>query len=180
MPAVELSHGNFCWVDLITDDTGAATGFYGALFGWESFQDETEYGAYHIFRKEGSDAAGMVRMGPEMESQGMRAMWNSYIRVDDAQASADRCAALGGAVLMPPQKVAETGTMCLIQDPSGGAVGLWQPGDFHGAGVFNEEGALVWNELVSKDPDAARAFYGELVGWDWQEMPMQDGSTYHV
>lgn len=180
MPAVELTHGQFCWVDLITKDTEAATAFYAALLGWDAFQDETDYGAYHLFRKNGADAAGMIRMSPDMEAQGMPAMWTSYIRVDDAQALADRCTALGGTILMPPQKVAETGTMCLIQDPSGGAVGLWQPGEFGGAGIFNEEGALVWNELVSRDLDAAKTFYGELVGWGWQEMPMPDGSTYHV
>jgi predicted enzyme related to lactoylglutathione lyase len=180
MPAVELSHGHFCWVDLITNDPEAATAFYGALLGWEAFQDETDYGAYTLFRKSDADAAGMVRMGPDMESQGMPAMWNSYIQVEDVEAMAERCTALGGTVLMPPQKVAETGSMCLIQDPSGGTVGLWQPGEFCGAGVFNEEGALVWNELVTKDLDAAKTFYGEFAGWGWQEMPMPDGSTYHV
>ena len=32
--------GKFVWHDLITDDVGAARGFYGGLFGWD-FEDTT-------------------------------------------------------------------------------------------------------------------------------------------
>lgn len=41
-------------------------------------------------------------------------------------------------------------------------------------------GSPCWFELASDDLDAAKAFYGELLGWTAQESPMPDGSTYAV
>lgn len=40
-------------------------------------------------------------------------------------------------------------------------------------------GAFSWNELMTTDPLAARAFYGELLGWTFREQPMPEG-LYHV
>jgi predicted enzyme related to lactoylglutathione lyase len=34
----------------------------------------------------------------------------------------------------------------------------------------NEPGCLTWNDLVSTDPAAARAFYGGLFGWRYEGM----------
>ena len=33
--------------------------------------------------------------------------------------------------------------------------------------VFKTHGAFSWNELVTTDPAAAAAFYGELFGWEF-------------
>ena len=42
-------------------------------------------------------------------------------------------------------------------------------------------GTLVWNELLTRDVDAAKEFYGALVGWSYKPMPMVDGAgTYWV
>jgi len=30
---------------------------------------------------------------------------------------------------------------------------------------FEQHGALSWGELITSDPEAAKAFYGELFGW---------------
>jgi hypothetical protein len=43
---------------------------------------------------------------------------------------------------------------------------MWQHGHFH------------WNELNTRDPKSAKAFYGEVVGWTFDEMPMDEGGTY--
>ena len=40
-------------------------------------------------------------------------------------------------------------------------------------------GAVSWSELMTTDPQAARGFYGELFGWQFETMPMPDGD-YHV
>ncbi len=37
------------------------------------------------------------------------------------------------------------------------------------------EGQFVWRELMTPDVEKARAFYGELLGWTYQEMPMPTG-----
>ncbi|MEJ1157389.1 VOC family protein [Prosthecomicrobium sp. N25] len=38
-----------------------------------------------------------------------------------------------------------------------------------------KHGTFTWNELNTRNPDAARAFYGELLGWTFDEMPMPEG-----
>jgi predicted enzyme related to lactoylglutathione lyase len=38
-------------------------------------------------------------------------------------------------------------------------------------------GRFVWYELMTTDPGAAKAFYGEVVGWSTQDVPMP-GMTY--
>ena len=40
-------------------------------------------------------------------------------------------------------------------------------------------GAFSWNELLTTDVAGARKFYGQLLGWQFKDMPMADG-TYTV
>jgi predicted enzyme related to lactoylglutathione lyase len=41
-------------------------------------------------------------------------------------------------------------------------------------------GQFVWHELMTTDVKASLAFYGKVVGWTAQAMPMSDGQTYYV
>src|SRR5277367_454908 len=41
-------------------------------------------------------------------------------------------------------------------------------------------GQFVWHELMTTDVKASLAFYGKLVGWSAQPMPMAGGETYYV
>lgn len=40
-------------------------------------------------------------------------------------------------------------------------------------------GHFHWNELVTRDVEKAKKFYGDAVGWTFEGMPMPDG-TYWV
>ena len=42
-----------------------------------------------------------------------------------------------------------------------------------------QHGTVVWNELNSHDVEAAKGFYGRLMGWDFVPMPMGD-DTYWI
>jgi hypothetical protein len=97
--------------------------------------------------------------------------------VDDVQATTDRAAELGGQVMVPPMAITEAGWMAVIVDPTGAALGLWEAGQHQGADGFNEPGLMTWNELATRDVDAATAFYAELFGWkaDTQD---SEGFTY--
>jgi predicted enzyme related to lactoylglutathione lyase len=50
-----------------------------------------------------------------------------------------------------------------------------------GTEAYNEPGGLVWEDLRSSDPDAARAFYGAVLGWEFHELPQAgaDYTTFH-
>jgi uncharacterized protein len=40
-------------------------------------------------------------------------------------------------------------------------------------------GRFIWNELLTRDVEAAKHFYAGLVGWSFKPMPFQDG-TYWI
>ena len=39
-------------------------------------------------------------------------------------------------------------------------------------------GQFMWNELVTGDVEAAKAFYAKTLGWSYEGMPMPEGGTY--
>lgn len=41
---------------------------------------------------------------------------------------------------------------------------------------FKQSGAFSWCELMTTDVAAAKTFYGELLGWELEDMPMPDGN----
>jgi predicted enzyme related to lactoylglutathione lyase len=45
--------------------------------------------------------------------------------------------------------------------------------------VSETNGAFSWTELLTSDVAGARKFYGRLLGWQFDDMPMKDG-TYTV
>ena len=110
----------------------------------------------------------------------MPPVWNSYILVDDADAITNKVAELGGTVIMPVMEVMDAGHMSIIQDPTGAVVSLWQAKEHGGANTFNEHGALVWNELLTRDVEKARTFYADLLGWTYEEMDMGEMGTYCI
>ena len=39
-------------------------------------------------------------------------------------------------------------------------------------------GTFFWNELNTWNPDKAKSFYRETLGWNYETHPMADGGTY--
>jgi predicted enzyme related to lactoylglutathione lyase len=72
----------------------------------------------------------------------------------------------------------DVGRMAVVVDPTGAALSVWEPRASIGAQLVNTPGAMTWNDLVTHDPDGAIAFYGEVFGWTFNEMP--DAGGYHV
>ncbi len=114
---VYQTHGAFSWSELLTPDPQAALAFYGQLFGWTSEDMDMGSGSYHVI-KAGDTSIGGV-MAPPPGSEGMPPMWGVYVTVDDIDATAAKCVALGGKVLMPPMEVKTVGRMAVLQDPQG-------------------------------------------------------------
>ena len=42
------------------------------------------------------------------------------------------------------------------------------------------QGNPIWFDLVTPDPQGAKAFYAGLFGWEWADVPMPGGRTYHM
>jgi hypothetical protein len=158
--------GVFSWVDLGTTDPEGAKKFYRGLFGWSFLDIPTSSGAiYSMAQLEGYMVAGLGPMDPETQAQGVPPFWTSYVKHDDVDAVAARAADAGGVVMMPPFDVDESGRMTIIQDPTGAVFGVWQPGTHMGAQLVNIPNTLSWNELQTRDLDAAKEFYSAVFDW---------------
>jgi hypothetical protein len=168
--------GTPCWVDLGTPDIDAAVEFYGGLFGWDVPETETaeQTGGYRQAMLRGKPVAGVM---PLMQ-EGQPPAWSSYVSVDDAEATAAKVTDAGGTVIAEPMEVLDLGKMAIFAEPTGAVFGIWQPGTFIGAETVNEPGALSWNELNTRDPDAAKSFYGAVFGWTFEDHDMGEMGTY--
>lgn len=80
----------------------------------------------------------------------------------------------GGQVLDGPLDVQEAGRWAMAKDPAGAMFGLWQAGGHIGSGLANEPGTFTWNENLSTDPRAVRAFYHQVFGYEYDEIPGMD------
>lgn len=166
--------GTPCWVDLGTPDLEAAIEFYSGLFGWEVPESEIseQTGGYRRAAKGDGDVAGMM---PLMQ-EGQPTAWTTYVSVADAAATTAAVREAGGQVIAEPMDVLGLGTMAVYSDPTGAVFGVWQPGTFAGAGVVSEPGTLSWNELNTRDVEAAKAFYGAVFGWAYEDAEVEGGS----
>lgn len=171
--------GTFCWVDLATTDLAAAKSFYAALFGWRANDMPMGDGQVYSMQQVDDDTvAAIYELEAERRSMGIPPHWSHYVSVVDADATAARASKLGGTVLAEPFDVYDSGRMAVIQDPTGAAFGIWQPKAFTGASRVNDPGCLSWDELQTRDPDAAVAFYTGLFGWEMARVE-QDGNLVY-
>jgi predicted enzyme related to lactoylglutathione lyase len=160
--------GAFSWADNTSTNPEAAKAFYMDLFGWGALDLPIgEDMFYTMFQNQGEHAAGFAGMMPDMQAQGIPSHWTNYVSVDDVDALADVVTANGGTIVFGPMDIFDSGRMLQFIDPTGAQLGLWQPKDHIGAGIVNTVGAMCWNELLTKDAEAAQAFYSVLFGWEY-------------
>jgi predicted enzyme related to lactoylglutathione lyase len=152
-----------CWIELFTSDVERGRAFYGELFGWTSDDPAEELGGYFTFYKDGVRVAG--GMGNDGQS-GAPDTWSIYLAVEDAKATVEAAKANGGQVMVDAMDVMDLGTMLVVTDRGGAAIGGWQPGTHQGFGVHGEPGAPAWFELHTRDYDASVDFYRKVFGWD--------------
>jgi predicted enzyme related to lactoylglutathione lyase len=167
-------HGTFSWVDLATTDPEGAKAFYGRLFGWEGEDMPAGEGVtYTMYRLRGHYVAASAPQMDDERAAGIPPHWNSYVSVDDVDATAARVPDLGGTVLAGPFDVFDAGRMAVLQDPTGAVLCLWEARRMPGAGLVNDPGTLTMNSLATPDQERAAAFYSALLGWTFAELDPQ-------
>jgi uncharacterized protein len=161
----EYANGEFCWVDLATTDVDGAKAFYGQLLGVEAEAapgDPEETGGYGFFIKDGKMIAGF---GPT-QAEGQPSAWNSYVKVQDADATAEKAKEAGGRLIFGPVDIPnDAGRMAVLQDPTGAFISFTQQKSHPGAQLVNEPGTWNWNNLLTRNLDQAKGFYGQVFGW---------------
>ncbi len=159
----EYAPGTPSWVELSSPDPEASATFYGELMDWSATEPSPveETGGYRMFQQDGQSVGGL--MG-HMQ-QGQPTVWATYVSVADADQTADKVKAAGGSVMVAPMDVMDIGRMAYFTDPTGAVFGIWQPKSFAGADLVNEPNSLCWNEVLTRDAKADKAFYPTVFGW---------------
>jgi predicted enzyme related to lactoylglutathione lyase len=162
----EYAPGEFCWVDLATTDVDAAKTFYRDLLGLDAQNapgDPEETGGYGFFMQDGNMVAGV---GPVQSGEGHSA-WASYIKVEDADETAGKVKEAGGSVFFGPADLPnDSGRVAMLRDPAGAFIGIIEQRNHPGAQLVNEPGTWTWNNLMTRDLEGAKDFYGKVFGWD--------------
>ncbi len=166
--------GTPSWVDVTVDDVPKAVAFYQALFGWDIQSGGPETGGYSICHSGGRIVAGL---SPKFGPGEAPSVWTTYLAADDTDAVAAKVKAAGGQLIVEPADVMDSGRMALAVDTTGATFGLWEGRTTSGIGLANETGALTWNEHMSRDFDAGKAFYRAVFGYAYQDVS-EDGFRY--
>lgn len=170
-------HGVTCWVDTEQPDLDAASHFYAGLFGWE-LADATPPdapGIYLIATLDGHDVGAIGRAAGDGT-----ASWNTYVAVDDADATAAAVTAAGGTVVSGPEDAGPGGRTAACVDPAGAGFRLWQARRRLGAQLVNSPGAWNFSDLHTADCGAAMAFYTPVFGWVAAELAQGAGTMLQV
>ncbi len=118
-------HGTFYWNEFMSSDPAAAEAFYTGVLGWTTEKMEMPQGGqYTIFKKGDLSVAGMMDIANTEAPAGTPSHWFAYIAVDDVDASCAATSDAGGEVLSEPFDVPGIGRIAIIQDASGGRVGI--------------------------------------------------------
>ena len=107
------------WFEIIGNDPAALHKFYKDVFDWKLADPVAEMGNYSMVDNENRGIGGGI--GGAMDGNNRTTV---YIEVADVQASLDKAAANGAAVVMPKMKVMEGVTIAMFTDPGGNVIGL--------------------------------------------------------
>ncbi len=149
------------WFDLMSSDPARASEFYGSLFGWAAQPPRAEFAGYQNLTLAGRPVAGL---SPVMPDAGPSDVWSVYLHSTDVASTVAAAEKAGATVIAPPMAIGSEGTMAVVMDPAGAAIGFWQPDEHLGFTAWGEHGAPYWFECQSKDYATSLAFYSAVVG----------------
>jgi uncharacterized protein len=154
--------GMIAWVGLAAADAAAAIEFYTAAFDWEAAPgtDHTK------LRRAGRDMALVYQQTPQARAANVTSHWSPFFLVADADLTMERAVQLNGMALRDPFDVTG-GRVVPLQDPVGAVFSVWAPRP-PDPPEPSPSGAW-WIELSTSDVEASRAFYGDLLGWRYDE-----------
>jgi uncharacterized protein len=114
----------FVHVELATTDLDKAKSFYRSLFDWQLQDMDMGGGMSYTMIGVGEGTGGGMMKHPVA---GAPSAWLAYALVDDVAAATAKAKSLGATVMRDVTAVADYGSFSIIIDPTGAALGLWQP-----------------------------------------------------
>ncbi len=113
----------FVHVELNTQDVAKAKSFYQSLFDWSLNDVEMGAGKVYTLVNVGEGTGGGMMKHP---MEGAQSTWLPYVLVDDIAAATAKARSLGATVVQDVMEVPNEGSLSVIIDPTGAALGLWQ------------------------------------------------------
>jgi len=114
----------FVHVELGTTDLDKAKSFYQSLFDWKLHDEDMGGGMSYTMIGVGEGTGGGMMKHPV---PGAPSAWLPYVLVDDIAAATAKAKSLGAKVMRDVTEVMGAGSFSIIVDPTGAALGLWQP-----------------------------------------------------
>jgi predicted enzyme related to lactoylglutathione lyase len=119
--------GSIGWLDLTVNDADGIRDFYSAVTGWQP--EPLSMGEYNDYvmssPDDGQAMAGVCHA--RGTNEGLPAQWLAYIVVADLDASIENCNAHEGKLIVPAKNMGGQGRYCVIQDPAGAVIALFEP-----------------------------------------------------
>jgi predicted enzyme related to lactoylglutathione lyase len=112
---ISAALGGVGWVETLTRDPLAIVPFYETVFGWQTHSDEAT--GYTMFTLDDANVGGMLPMPSEVPAEAP-SHWATYFTVADCEATARRCAELGGQVHRPASSAGGV-RFAVLSDPQG-------------------------------------------------------------
>lgn len=118
--------GSVGWIDLTVDDATGLRDFYTKVTGWgQSGVDMDGYQDFVMLDEAGGPVAGVCHAkGPNVD---IPPQWLIYVTVADLDEAMTKVVENEGQVVHGPRS-AGGGRMCVIQDPSGAHMALYEGG----------------------------------------------------
>ncbi len=111
----------FVHVELATNDLPRAKQFFKGLFDWKLVEIP---GMDYTMIEVGEGTGGGMMKNPV---PGIASHWLAYVLVDDVAAMTKNAKSLGASIAKDVTEVPDVGWFSVIIDPTGAALGLWQP-----------------------------------------------------
>lgn len=110
---------SLCWNEFPTNDGERTKAFYSGLFGWKT-EDWPMGDLKYTVLKNGDQMVGGLMPKPEAR-ENEPGFWTAYFAVADCDATANKAAALGGKIVVPPTDIPDVGRFSLLLDNQGAA-----------------------------------------------------------
>ena len=125
MTEASKSTGMIMWHDLTVEHAEDVRDFYASVVGWTS--ESVSMGDYEDYSmKPDADSEAVAGV---CHARGVNAdippQWLMYVEVADLDASMAATTEKGGSIVVPARGLAG-GRMCVVKDPAGAVLALWQ------------------------------------------------------
>jgi predicted enzyme related to lactoylglutathione lyase len=169
-PGAAEHPGKLIWAELVTPDLAAAERFYGGIFGWTFHDVRTGETTYTIAKLGDVPIAGLVQRNAQPDRQ-HQAAWLPFLSVSNVQEAGQRILDHGGKELKPSRAYRMRGKQAIYADPQGAVFAVLNSHSGDPPDVLAAPGEWIWGAVMTRDPDAAAAFYQNVFGYEVFEQP---------